>query len=312
MRAIVQHDVGGPEVLGLDELPVPEPLPTEVRVQVIAAGVNPVDWKTRSGAGMASVIGPPPFTVGWDVAGIVDAVGPGVTRFAVGDPVYGMPWFPRQAAAHAEFVTAPSRHFARRPAGLDECEAAGLPLAGLTAWQCLVDIAGVEPGQRVLVHAAAGGVGHLAVQIAKSRGAYVIGTASAGKHELLGELGIDETVDYRAQPFEEVVEPVDLVYDLIGGDTALRSLDVLRPDGLMICLPSAAAGDAMAAARERGMRATGMLVEPDGDGLAELAALVDAGRLRVVVAETFPLERAADAHRMGEQGRTAGKIVLTI
>ncbi|MDT7710634.1 MAG: hypothetical protein QOG20_6241 [Pseudonocardiales bacterium] len=308
---ITQLSTGGPEVLEIGEAPVPQPLPTEIRVRVAAAGVNPVDWKTRAGSGMAAVFGPPPFTVGWDVAGTVDAVGTGVTRFAVGDAVFGMPWFPRQAAAYAEYVTAPSRHFAHRPAGLSEVEAAGLPLAGLTAWQSLVDIAGIQPGQRVLIHAAAGGVGHLAVQIAKARGAYVIGTASRGKHDLLHDLGIDEAVDYRAEAFEKAIDPVDLVYDLIGGEVALRSLDVMKPDARLICLPSAAAADAMAAARERGLRATGMLVEPDGDGLEELTRLVDDRRLRVLVAETFPLERASHAHRAGEMGRTTGKLVLT-
>ncbi|WP_219413433.1 NADP-dependent oxidoreductase [Pseudonocardia nigra] len=312
MRVITQLSTGGPEVLELGQAEVPEPLPTEIRVRVAAAGVNPVDWKTRAGGGMAAVLGPPPFTIGWDVAGTVDAVGTGVTRFSVGDAVFGMPWFPRQAGAYAEFVTAPSRHFACRPAGLTEVQAAGLPLAGLTAWQCLVDIAAVQPGQRVLVHAAAGGVGHLAVQIAKARGAHVIGTASSGKHDLLHDLGVDEAVDYRAERFEQVVDPVDVVLDLIGGEVAVRSLDVLHPDGRMICLPSAAAADAIAAAAERGLRATGMLVEPDGDGLDELARLVDDRRLRVLVAETFPLERAALAHRAGELGHTTGKLVLTV
>jgi NADPH:quinone reductase-like Zn-dependent oxidoreductase len=312
MRVITQLATGGPEVLELGEAEVPQPLPTEIRVRVAAAGVNPVDWKTRAGAGMAAVLGPPPFTVGWDVAGTVDAVGAGVTRFAVGDAVFGMPWFPRQAGAYAEYVTAPSRHFAHRPARLTEVEAAGLPLAGLTAWQCLVDVAHVRPGQRVLVHAAAGGVGHLAVQIAKSRGAHVIGTASVGKHPLLHDLGVDEAVDYRAEAFEREVEPVDVVCDLVGGDTALRSLDVLAPDGRLVCLPSAESAAAVTAAAERGLRATGMLVEPDGDGLEELARLVDERRLRVLVAETFPLERARQAHRAGEMGRTTGKLVLTV
>jgi NADPH:quinone reductase-like Zn-dependent oxidoreductase len=311
MRAIVQHSFGGPEVLELEERPLPDPWATEVRVRVEAAGVNPVDWKTRAGLGAAARSGLP-LTVGWDVAGVVDAVGPGVTRFAVGDAVFGMPWFPRQAAAYAEFVTAPSRHFARRPERLSAVEAGGLPLAGLTAWQCLVDIAEVRPGQRVLVHAGAGGVGHLAVQIAKARGAHVLATASAAKHDLLAELGVDEPVDYRGRKFEEVVEPVDVVYDLIGGDVAVRSLDVLRPAGIMISLPSAAAAAAVEEGRARGLRTTGMLVEPDGDGLEELAALVDAGALRARVAQTFPLERAGDAHRLGEQGRTTGKIVLTV
>lgn len=312
MRIITQQATGGPEVLEIGTAPVPEPLPTEIRVRVAAAGVNPVDWKTRAGAGMAAVLGPPPFTVGWEVAGTVDAVGSGVTRFAVGDAVFGMPWFPRQAGGYAEFLTAPSRHFAHRPARLSEVEAAGLALAGLTGWQCLVDIADVRPGQRVLIHAAAGGVGHLAVQIAKARGAYVIGTASVGKHPLLHDLGIDEAIDYRAEAFERAVEPVDLVLDLIGGDVSVRSMDVLRPEGRLICLPSAAAAAAVAVAAERGLRATGMLAEPDGAGLEHLARLVDERRLRVLVAETFPLERAAQAHRAGELGRTSGKLVLTL
>lgn len=311
MRAIVQHRFGGPEVLQVEDRPVPEPVATEVRVRVEAAGVNPVDWKTRAGKGAAAGFGLP-LTVGWDVTGVVDAVGPGVTRFAVGDPVFGMPWFPRPASAYAEYVTAPSRHFARRPRTLPVEQAAGLSLAGLTAWQCLVDVACVEPGQRVLIHAAAGGVGHLAVQIAKSRGAYVIGTASAAKHDLLAELGVDEAVDYRSQKFEDVVEPVDVVYDLIGGDVAERSLGVLRPDGLQISLPSAAAAAAVEAATARGLHATGMVVEPDGDGLEELAALVENGALRVLVDTTFPLAQAADAHRYGEEGHTTGKIVLTV
>jgi NADPH:quinone reductase-like Zn-dependent oxidoreductase len=311
MRAIVQNAFGEPDVLQIGERPLPEPIATEVRVRVQAAGVNPVDWKTRAGKGAAAQWGLP-LTVGWDVAGVVDAVGPGVTRFAVGDPVFGMPWFPRPASAYAEFVTAPSRHFARRPDALGVVEAGGLSLAGLTAWQCLVDVAQVQPGQRVLVHAGAGGVGHLAVQIAKSRGAHVIATASAAKHDLLADLGVDEAVDYRSRRFEEVVEPVDVVYDLIGGDVSVRSLDVLRPDGVMIVLPSSAAAAAVEAARDRGLRAVGVLVEPDGDGLEDLAALVEAGGLRVLIDETFPLDRAADAHRLGEQGRATGKIVLTV
>lgn len=311
MRAVVLDRYGDPDVLSVASRPVPEPLPTEIRVRVLAAGVNPVDWKTRAGAGMAGVLGDPPVVLGWDVAGVVDAVGRGVTRFAVGDRVFGMPWFPRQAGCYAEYVTAPSRHFAALPAELDPVTGAALPLAGLTAWQCLVDIAALVEGQRVLVHAAAGGVGHLAVQIARARGAYVIGTASSSKHRLLGELGLDEAVNYQGTDFAQVVEPVDVVLDLVGGEVAMRSLDVLRPGGLLISVPSGVGSEALEAARQRGIRATGMLVEPDGHGLEQLAALVSARRLRPVVAETFPLERAADAHRAGETGRTTGKLVLT-
>lgn len=310
MRAISQDTTGGPEVLRLIEKPVPEPVPTEIRVRVIAAGVNPVDWKTRSGAGMSGVLGTPPFTVGWDVAGVVDAVGQGVTRFAVGDRVYGMPWFPREAGAYAEYVTAPARHFAASPSTVDDVHAGALPLAALTAWQALVDTAGVNTGQRVLVHAAAGGVGHLAVQIAKARGAVVVGTASAAKHDFLRELGADELVDYRAAAFESVIDPVDVVLDLVGGETTRRSLKVLRPGGRLIRASGSIEPDIVAEAADRGRQATGFLVEPDHAGLRSIAALVDAGVLRVTVSASFPLSDAGRAHELGEQSRNTGKTVL--
>jgi NADPH:quinone reductase-like Zn-dependent oxidoreductase len=312
MRAVVLDRYGPAELLTVAGRSIPEPLPTEIRVKVAAAGVNPIDWKTREGAGVAKVLGHPPVVLGWDAAGVVEAVGMGVTRFAVGDRVLGMPWFPRQAGCYAEFVTAPSRHFAHTPAELSDVEAAAIPLAGLTAWQALVDIADVQPGQRVLIHAAAGGVGHLAVQIALSRGAHVIGTASSAKHRMLGGLGLHEAVNYRGTAFEHVVEPVDVVLDLIGGDVSRRSLEVLKPTGIMVSLPSNSAAEAIAEGERRGLRATGMIVEPDGDGLEELMDLVRARRLRVLVEETFTLERVAEAHRLGERGATTGKLVQTV
>jgi NADPH:quinone reductase-like Zn-dependent oxidoreductase len=308
MRAVRQHEFGGPEVLRIEEVPLPEPMATEVRVRQVATSVNPVDFKTRSGRGPLRDL---PFVLGWDVSGVVDAVGGGVTRFAVGDEVLGMPWFPRMAASYAEYVTAPSRQFVARPPGLTAAQAAGLPLAGLTAWQALVDTANVQADQRVLVHAAAGGVGHLAVQIAKALGAHVIGTASTANHETLARLGADELIDYHSTRFEDAVHDVDLVLDLVGGETGRRSLDVLHQDGLLISVPSSASADALAAARERGLRATGILVEPDQVGLDGLVALVDAGLLTVVVADEFPIERVAQAHERAETGHGVGKVVLT-
>jgi NADPH:quinone reductase-like Zn-dependent oxidoreductase len=243
---------------------------------------------------------------------VVDAVGGGVTRFAVGDEVLGMPWFPRPASAYAEFVTAPSRQFVRKPAGLRMAEAAALPLAGLTAWQALVDTAHVAAGQRVLVHAASGGVGHLAVQIAKALGAYVIGTASSANHETLTGLGVDELIDYRSTRFEDVVHDVDVVLDLVGGETGERSLDVVHPSGLLVSVPSSTSAAALAAARERGIRATGILVEPDQIGLDGLVGLVNDGRLKVVVSDEFPFENVAAAHERAEHGHAVGKVVITI
>ena len=297
----------------MEEVELPEPLPTEIRVRVHAAGVNPVDAKTRAGRGMAGALGDPPFTLGWDVAGVVDQVGGGVTRFAPGDRVFGMPWFPRQAGGYGEVVTAPSRHFARTPEGLDHVSAAGLPLAGLTAWQLLVDTAGVEAGDRVLVHAGAGGVGHLAVQIARARGAHVVTTARAERHDWLRQLGAQQVIDHTSQELERETGDLDLVVDLVGSeDTGLRSLEVLRRDGLYVGVPSGMPDRVMQEAAARGRRATGFLVEPDHAGLEQLAALVDEGRLRAAVERTFPLEGAAAAHEHLEQGHTRGKLVLEV
>lgn len=306
MRAIVVSQWGGPGVLTETELERPEPGMGEILVRVHAAGVNPVDWKTRE-SGALIPWGPVP-QVGWDVSGTVEAVGPGVTLYRAGDEVYGMPRFPQQAGAYAEYVTAPARHFARKPASLDHVGAAALPLAALTAWQALVDTAGVAAGQRVLVHAAAGGVGHLAVQIAKARGAYVIGTASAAKHGLLRELGADEVIDYRTTDFEDAVSDVDVVIDAIGGGYARRSLKVLRPGGHLVTLP----GPEGIPEDTEGVHAAWVLVEPDLGGLEEIAALVDGGLLKPVVDTVLPLEQAAKAHEIGELGRTTGKIVLTV
>ncbi|WP_030846817.1 NADP-dependent oxidoreductase [Streptomyces sp. NRRL F-4474] len=306
MRAIVVNEWGGPENLVEREIERPEPGLGEVLVRVHAAGVNPVDWKTRA-SGALIAWGETPI-LGWDVSGTVEAVGPGVTLYAPGDEVYGMPHFPRQAGGYAEYVAAPARHFARKPASLDHVQAAALPLAALTAWQALVDTAGVTAGQRVLVHAAAGGVGHLAVQIAKARGAYVIGTASAAKHDVLRGLGADELIDYRSVDFAEAVSDVDVVLDALGGDTAERSLKVLRSGGHLVSLP----GPDSVPAGADGVNAAWVLVDPDLKGLEAIADLAGRGLLKPLVETVLPLADAARAHEIGEQGRTTGKIVLTV
>ena len=303
--------LGGPEVLELQDVERPELIPTEVLVRITAAGINPVDWKTRQHGGYLEATGGPPMILGWDIAGVVEEVDPDVTRFAPGDRVFGMPWFPRVAGGYAEYATSPARQLARTPDALGDEEAGGLPLAGLTAWQALVDVAQVGEGTRVLIHAAAGGVGHLAVQIAKARGAYVIGTARAAKHDFLRELGVDEPVDYTTTPWEQVLSDVDVVLDLVAGeDYGLRSLQTLRADGLWICIPADVPDAVAVAAREQSKRAISFLVEPDYAGLEALAALTDEGKLRVVIDETFPLAEAAEAHRRLEDGRARGKIVL--
>ncbi|MGE7390775.1 NADP-dependent oxidoreductase [Streptomyces sp. NPDC004126] len=308
MRAVAQDGFGGPEVLGVVEVERPEPGPAEVLVRVHAAGVNPTDSWHRATGGLAGE----PVRLGWDVSGVVEAVGIGVTTLAPGDEVFGMPRHPVPAGTYAEYVTSPARHLVRKPAALTHVQAAALPLAALTAWQALVDTAGVRPGQRVLVHAAAGGVGHLAVQIAKARGAYVIGTARAAHHEFLRGLGADELVDYTAVDFGGAVEPVDVVVDAVGGEYGPRSLRVLRPGGIVVSLASPAEARLAEAARPLGVRAVFMAVEADQAGMREIAALVEAGLLRPEVAAVLPLELAGKAHELSDGRRTRGKIVLTV
>lgn len=319
MKAVGYSQPGPPDVLVEAQVPRPAPLPTEILVRVHASGLNPIDWRTRAGmptpAKAAQTEG---FHVlGWDVSGVVEEVGHGVHLFAPGDEVYGLPWFPRPAGANAEFVCAPSRHFAPKPRTIDHVHAAAVPLSGLTAWQALVEVADVQPGDRVLVHAAAGGVGHLAVQIAKARGAYVIGTASAAKHEWLRSLGVDELIDYGTTAFENSIDPVDVVVDLVGGlvspDIGARSIGVINPRGMFLRVAPGTPPAVLELAAEREVRVSAdLLVEPDGPGLRALAELIDDGALAVHVEQVYPLADLADAHRHGEKGRTSGKLVVTV
>lgn len=309
MLAVAFEEPGGPEVLKVVERERPVPRRTEILIRVHAAGVNPVDWKTRA---VGVLYEPGDGIVEWDVSGVVEAVSVGVTLFKPGDEVYGMAGFPRMVGGYAQYVAAPSRHFAPKPAGLDHVQAAALPMAALTAWQALVDMADLREGQRVLVHAAAGGVGHLAVQIAKAYGAYVIGTASAGKHEFVRGLGADEVIDYTAVDFASVVSDVDVVIDSIAGDYQERSLSVLRDGGTLITLPARVTEALASAAAARSIRAGFMLVEPDRRALLAVTDLVETGKLKVHVDAVFPLADAAKAHELGETGKTTGKLVLTV
>lgn len=311
MKAVVLHEFGAPKVLRVEEVPAPEPIPTEIQVRVRTAGVNPVDVKTREGKGMAGVLGGPPLRIGWDVAGTVSAVGAGVTRFAVGEEVFGMPWFPRQAGAYAEYVTAPSRHFAAKPAVLSEEEAGALPLAGLTAWQIVVDTIRLQAGDDLLIHGAGGGVGHLAVQIAAARGARVFGTARAEQASTLTKLGLERTIDYRSERFEEELADLDAVIDLTGG-YGERSLEVLRPGGILVSVPSGTDPGLQEQAKRMNRRATGILVEPDPVGLEGLCHLIEDGHLQVLVDEVFELDDVIAAHRYAEASHGAGKVVLRV
>jgi NADPH:quinone reductase-like Zn-dependent oxidoreductase len=308
MRAIRQEVLGGPEVLREVEVERPEPGLSQVLVQVRAAGVNPSDWAHRA---FRVFLGEPPFTLGWDVSGVVESVGFGVMLFKPGDEVFGMLPYPFGVGSHAEYAVGPARAFAIKPANVDHVTAGALPLAALTAWQALNDTAHLQAGQRVLIHAAAGGVGHLAVQIAKARGAYVIGTASERNLDLVRGLGADEVIDYTATDFTAATADIDVVLDPITGDYSARSLRVLRKGGILVSLLPFAP-EIPGEAAEFGVRAEVMLVEYDHQGMSAIADLVAQGKLRPVIAGTFPLADAAKAHELGETRHVAGKLVLTL
>lgn len=309
MRAIVATAWGGPEVLQEQQVERPEPGEGQVLVHVAAVGVNPVDWKTRRNGGLLARRGvEPPVVLGWDISGVVDAVGPGVDAFAPGDEVFGMPLFPRLAGAYAEYVVAPAADLARKPASVDHIHAAALPLVGLTVLQ-VFDLADLAEGQTVLIHGAGGGVGSVAVQVAKARGARVAGTASTANQELLTRLGVDIPIDYTAQRFEDVVSGVDVVLDTQGGDVRARSWGVMAPGGILV---SIVGPPTEGEAESHGVRGAGMMVRASGAGMARLAELVDSGALSPVVGAVHPLSAAAEAHRSLEAGHASGKTVLTI
>ncbi|HEX7302073.1 NADP-dependent oxidoreductase [Lentzea sp.] len=309
MRVITQKEFGGPDVLTVADAPEPHPLPTEIVVRVAAIGLNPLEARLRNGE--MPLLGEPPFVLGWDVSGVVVDASQ-TWRFRPGDEVFGMPMFPRAANGYAEFVAAPALHFARKPASLSHVEAAALPIVGLTAWQGLVDLAGVTAGDRVLVHGGGGGVGHVAIQIAKALGAHVITTASGGKREFVAGLGADEVIDHTAVDFAEAVRDVDVVLDTIGGDTVERSLGVLRRGGHLVTAVAESEPGLAARFESAGLRFSGVAVDPDPVGLRGLAALAEQGELRVHVQETFPFDRIVAAHRVLDAGHLKGKVVLTV
>jgi len=315
MRAAVVDGPGGPDALRLAEVAVPTPVLSEVLVRVVAAGVNPIDAKTRAGRGMSAAINAWPAVLGLDVSGVVVRTPFDAHPFPVGTEVYGMASVPRTPGAYAEYVVVPTLSLARKPASLSHVEAAGVPVAALTAWGLVVETALAHQGQRILIHAGSGGVGHFAVQFAAYFGAHVIATGSPRNLDWLRELGAAEVVDYTSTRFEDAVAPVDVVIDLVGNvhdDTGTRSLDVLRPGGLLIEVPTGAWPGYRDAAAARGIRSTDYKVIPDGAALATIGRLLDSGAVRVFVDRVFDLDDAAAAHTEIERGHTRGKIVLHV
>jgi NADPH:quinone reductase-like Zn-dependent oxidoreductase len=304
MKAVRIHEYGGPEVLRLEDIPRPSPAVGEVLIRVRAVGVNPVDWKLRSGAARKHMDLAMPAILGGDIAGEVE--GDGVEGFKAGDAVYAMIGL---AGAYAQYVSIKASIVAPKPKTMNMVEAASVPLVALTAWQGLFEHGKLHHGQTVLVHAAAGGVGIFAVQFAKAGGARVIGTTSARNADFVKSLGADQTIDYKSVAFEKEVSGVDMVVDLLGGEIAERSIAVLKPGGVLIQIsPSPAAAEKAKAA---GVTAIPVRVHPDGGQLREIASLIDAHKVKTSIAATFPLAEAGRAHELSKEGHTRGKIVLT-
>lgn len=308
MKAVRIHTYGGPETLTYEDAPRPEPSADEVLIQIHAAAVNPIDWKIRNGLGKDRFQRQLPFIPGWDVAGTIAAIGSDVQRFKLGDAVYGYTSLLRDGA-YAEFMVAQEAEIASKPASLDFVQAAAMPVAALTSWQALFDTAGLEADQQVLIHAAAGGVGSMALQLAKTRGAHVTGTASARNADFLRQLGADEVIDYQTTPFETVVSNLDVVFDTIGDDTQARSFDVLRQDGLLV---SIVALPSERVATSYGVQSTMISVQPNAAQLSQIASLVDSGQVKPIVETILPLSQARQAHEMSQSGHTRGKIVLQV
>ena len=308
MKAVRIHEYGNREVLVFEDAPMPSITSNEVLVRVIAASVNPVDWKIREGYLKEMISYQLPLTLGWDVSGVVTEVGTNVTRFRVGDAVYSRPDIKRNGT-YAEYVVIQESEVALKPLTISHNEAASLPLAGITAWEVLITSAQLTAGQRVLIHAGSGGVGSLAIQLAKSRGAYVIATTSGKNQALVESLGADEVIDYQTQNFTEILRDIDVVFDTLGGDIQESSWSVLKQGGILVSIVSPPSEEK---AKELGVRSAFVFIEPNAYILEQLAKLVEQGELRPIIGAEFALQDIVKAHALSESGRTVGKIVMYV
>jgi NADPH:quinone reductase-like Zn-dependent oxidoreductase len=306
MKAVVAHEYGAPEVLKFENLPRPEPNENQALVRVIASGVNPADPLTLSGKYAREFGTHLPLIPGYDIAGVVEKTGANVTKLKAGDAVYGYPTF---GGGWADYVTVTEGEVAAKPKSLNFAEAAAVPMGALTAWQALVDTAQLQPGQIILVHGGSGGVGSFAIQIAKARGARVIATASTANQDLLKQLGADVAVDYTKTKFEDVAKDVDAVLDPVGKDTLARSYGVVKKGGIVMSL---VARPDPTEIKKRGIRGAAISVHPDAVDLAEIAHLIDAGKIKPVVTQVLPLSEAIAAQRQAATHHTRGKVVLRI
>lgn len=314
MKAFVLKQFGDTDNFSMEDIPEPQVGSGEVLIQVKAIGINPVDVKTRAGGGQAAQYKDnQPIVIGWDVAGIITRVADDVTGFAVGDEVFGTINFPGRGGAYAQYALSPASQIARKPSNISFEEAAASTLSALTAWQALVDTGHIKKGDRVLIHGGAGGVGNYAVQIAKHMGCHVITTAGAGDTDFVKSLGADEVIDYKNQKFEELVKDIDFILDTVGGENFVRSLKVLKPNGMIVLLPSNKKEEADKAAQEHHIQNyRHILMHSDGKDMQHIASMLSDGSLKVHIDKTFPFDQIPQAHQQMESGKVKGKIVITV
>jgi len=313
MKAIILKGFGGVENLVITNILFPNVSDNEVLVKVKAIGINPVDIKTRSGKALAGRLKElNPIILGWDISGIITQTGRSVTSLKKGDEVFGMVNFPGHGKAYAEYVAAPETHLALKPVNISHEETAAACLAALTAWQILKEKVKIKSGDKVLIHAAAGGVGHYAVQMSKHLGAYVVGTASGKNRDFILSLGASEHIDYEKQRFEEVLNNIDFVLDAIGGDYIDRSLKVLKPGGTIISIPSGASENITEKAKAKGMNGYQFTVQSNGKNMKEISDLLKKGIVKSYISKTFPFDEIQSAHLQIETRKTKGKVVVTL
>jgi NADPH:quinone reductase-like Zn-dependent oxidoreductase len=311
MKAIILNQPGGAENLAMATVDIPAIGGNEVLIQTKAISVNPIDIKTRTGKGLFEMLkGEVPLILGWDISGVVTKVGADVTSLNLGDEVFGMVNFPGHGKAYAEYVAAPANHLALKPGIISHQEAAATTLAALTAYQSIVHHAKVEKGQRVLIPAASGGVGHFAVQIAKSLGAYVIGTSSGANRDFVLSLGADEHVDHQTVQFEDVVTDIDVVLDTLGGTNTERSLKVVKKGGTVVSIITGSSAVVADMAKDMAINCYNVSVKSSGDDMKELAKLLSEGVLKAHISRTFTFDEMIEAHKQIESGRTVGKIIV--
>jgi NADPH:quinone reductase-like Zn-dependent oxidoreductase len=308
MKAIIINKYGNEDVLEYTDVERPEPKNDEVLVKVHAAAVNPVDWKIRESGGERFGL-KLPIILGGDIAGTIEEIGVDVENFKKGDAVYGMTVTGGFSGGYAEYALAKADAIALKPNSISFEEAAAIPIGALTAWQSIFDLAHLKSGQRILITGASGGVGSMAVQFAKAKGAFVIGTASGRNEEFVRSLGADEFVDYTAQPFEEVVKNVDVVFDTVGGDTQERAFQTLKKGGF---LATSAGMPSEAKATEFGVKAEFVFCKSNAHQLAEINQLIEDGKLKIHIETILPLTEVKKAHQLSQTGRTRGKIVLQV